>query len=156
MVYTLLSNRTRVRRTNDVLNLLAIYAINCGTLHLVFAITCLILFVRYPETFIYITPSFIMVRLSLCAFMAILNSRDHLRETLDGPEGGAVVLTLTHTSRGGTQPSAPAYETPSPKQTSTGKPPSRSVFPQFRFPHTRRSSQKASYLFTETNITQGV
>ncbi|KAH9028444.1 hypothetical protein EDB83DRAFT_1900406 [Lactarius deliciosus] len=50
-----------------------------------FAISCLILFVRYPDTLIYTTPSFIMVRLSLCAFMSILNSRDHLRETLDGP-----------------------------------------------------------------------
>ncbi|KAH9027099.1 hypothetical protein EDB85DRAFT_143935 [Lactarius pseudohatsudake] len=33
MVYYLLSNRTQVRRTNSVLNLLAIYAINCGTLN---------------------------------------------------------------------------------------------------------------------------
>ncbi|KAH9027111.1 hypothetical protein EDB85DRAFT_1893143 [Lactarius pseudohatsudake] len=33
MVYYLLSNRTQVRRTNNVLNLLAIYSINCGTLH---------------------------------------------------------------------------------------------------------------------------
>ncbi|KAH9040273.1 hypothetical protein EDB83DRAFT_2524275 [Lactarius deliciosus] len=71
MVYTLLSNRTRVRRTNDVLNLLAIYAVNCGILHLAFAISCLILFVRYPDTLIYTTPSFIMVRLSLCAFMSM-------------------------------------------------------------------------------------
>ncbi|KAH8999885.1 hypothetical protein EDB86DRAFT_2828165 [Lactarius hatsudake] len=43
MVYTLLTNRTRVRRTNSVLNLLAIYAVNCGTLHLAFAITSVIL-----------------------------------------------------------------------------------------------------------------
>ncbi|KAH8999883.1 hypothetical protein EDB86DRAFT_616776 [Lactarius hatsudake] len=34
MVYTLLSNRTRVRRTNNMLNILAIYAVNCGILHL--------------------------------------------------------------------------------------------------------------------------
>ncbi|KAH9030664.1 hypothetical protein EDB85DRAFT_1962479 [Lactarius pseudohatsudake] len=43
MVYTLLSNRTQVRRTNSVLNHLAIYSINCGTLTLVFAISCVIL-----------------------------------------------------------------------------------------------------------------
>ncbi|KAH9027001.1 hypothetical protein EDB85DRAFT_150678 [Lactarius pseudohatsudake] len=43
MVYTLLSNRTRVRRTNNMLNILAIYAVNCGILHLVFAISCVIL-----------------------------------------------------------------------------------------------------------------
>ncbi|KAH9027010.1 hypothetical protein EDB85DRAFT_1893173 [Lactarius pseudohatsudake] len=80
MVYTLLSNRTRVRRTNSVLNLLAIYAINCGILHLL------------QYTLIWTPSLLIMVRLSLCAFMSILNSRDNLRETLDGP--GGVVSTF--------------------------------------------------------------
>ncbi|KAH9016369.1 hypothetical protein EDB83DRAFT_229102 [Lactarius deliciosus] len=94
MVYTLLSNRTRVRRTNSVLNLLAIYAVNCGTLHLVFAISCVILFAKSPHTLKYTPSLLIMVRLSLCAFMAILNSRDNLRETLDGP--GGVVSTFTN------------------------------------------------------------
>ncbi|KAH9075018.1 hypothetical protein EDB83DRAFT_2549620 [Lactarius deliciosus] len=56
MAYYLLSNRTQVRRTNNVLNLLAIYSINCGTIH-------------------------------------FLNSRDYLRETLDGP--GGFVATFT-------------------------------------------------------------
>ncbi|KAH8983441.1 hypothetical protein EDB92DRAFT_1571461 [Lactarius akahatsu] len=93
MVYTLLSNRTQVRRTNSVLNLLAIYAINCGTLHLVFAVSCLILFAKYPNTLKYAPSLFIMVRLSLCAFMSILNTRDNLRGTLDGP--GGVVSTFT-------------------------------------------------------------
>ncbi|KAI9437248.1 hypothetical protein H4582DRAFT_336595 [Lactarius indigo] len=96
MVYTLLSNRTRVRRTNNVLNLLAIYAINCGILHLVFAISCVILFTRFQYTLIWTPSLYIMVRLSLCAFMAILNSRDNLRETLDGP--GGVVSTFTSSS----------------------------------------------------------
>ncbi|KAI9435944.1 hypothetical protein H4582DRAFT_490993 [Lactarius indigo] len=90
MVYTLLSNRTRVR---SVLNLLAIYAVNCGTLHLMFAISCVILFTKSPHTLKYTPSLFIMVRLSLCAFMAILNSRDNLRDTLDGP--GGVVSTFT-------------------------------------------------------------
>ncbi|KAH9020924.1 hypothetical protein EDB84DRAFT_551512 [Lactarius hengduanensis] len=34
MVYHLLSSRTQIRRTNNVLNSLTIYFINCGTLHL--------------------------------------------------------------------------------------------------------------------------
>ncbi|KAH9027106.1 hypothetical protein EDB85DRAFT_145756 [Lactarius pseudohatsudake] len=92
MVYYLLSNRTQVRRINNVLNLLAIYFINCGTLHLVFSISCVTLMAMSRDTLIYIPSLFIMVRLSLCAFMAILNSRDYLRETLDGPEG---LVTLT-------------------------------------------------------------
>ncbi|KAH9053232.1 hypothetical protein EDB87DRAFT_276284 [Lactarius vividus] len=92
MVYTLLSNRTRVRRTNNVLNLLAIYSINCGTLHLAFAISCVTLLAKYRDALIYTPSLFITIRLSLCAFMSILNSRDNLRETLNGPEG---VVTFT-------------------------------------------------------------
>ncbi|KAI9430266.1 hypothetical protein BJY52DRAFT_1344017 [Lactarius psammicola] len=122
MVYTLLSNRTQVRRYNkSVLNLLAIYAINCGTLNLVFAISCvtLVLFTftsrvilltitppmklaKYRKTLVYVPSFFIMTRLYFCAFMAILNSRDNLREMLDRSE--CVVATLTqfkaHTGRG--------------------------------------------------------
>ncbi|KAH9027008.1 hypothetical protein EDB85DRAFT_2276815, partial [Lactarius pseudohatsudake] len=78
MVYTLLSNRTRVRRTNNVLNLLAIYAINCGILHLVFAISCVILFTRLQYTVICTPSLFITVRHSLCALMSILNTRGYL------------------------------------------------------------------------------
>ncbi|KAH9060073.1 hypothetical protein EDB87DRAFT_662164 [Lactarius vividus] len=87
MVYTLLNNRTQVRRTNNVLNHLAIYAINCGTLNLVFAISCVILLAKYPNALLYAPPFFILNRLYFCAFMSVLNSRDHLRETLDGQEG---------------------------------------------------------------------
>ncbi|KAI9435939.1 hypothetical protein H4582DRAFT_490911 [Lactarius indigo] len=99
MVYTLLGNRSRVRRTNNVLNLLAIYTINCGILHLVFAISCVILFTRLQYTLICTPSLFIMVRLSLCAFMAILNSRDNLRETLDGPGGFVFTFTSSRHTR---------------------------------------------------------
>jgi len=104
MVYTLLRNRTHVRRTNNVLNLLAIYAINCGTLNLVFAISCIILYGKYQNALIYIPPSFIMIRLYFCAFMAILNSRDNLRETLDGREGVVTMLTQLEAHTGTTAP----------------------------------------------------
>ncbi|KAH9040327.1 hypothetical protein EDB83DRAFT_1654245 [Lactarius deliciosus] len=102
MVYYLLSNRTQVRRTNNVLNLLAIYSVNCGTLHLAFAISSVTLLAKYRDALIYAPSLFIMFRLSLCALMAILNSRDNLRERLDGQDG--VVTTLTqlkaHTGQG--------------------------------------------------------
>ncbi|KAI9440961.1 hypothetical protein H4582DRAFT_1509283 [Lactarius indigo] len=74
MVYYLLSNRSQIRRTNNVLNLLAIYSINCGTLHLVFSVVCLTLFAKYPDTLIYTPTLFIMFRLAFCAFMAIAPS----------------------------------------------------------------------------------
>ncbi|KAH9045813.1 hypothetical protein EDB84DRAFT_1674369 [Lactarius hengduanensis] len=97
MVYNLLSNRTQVRRTNEVLNLLAIYAINCGTLTLVFAISSGISLVKYPDALIYTPSFFIMIRLYFCAFMSILNSRDNLRETLDRQEGIVITLSKAHT-----------------------------------------------------------
>jgi len=93
MVYTLLSNRTRVRRTNTVLNLLAIYIINCGMLNLVLSIFSMILFAQYRNALIYTAPTFLGIRLYFCAFMSILNSRSTLRETLNG--SGHVVTTLT-------------------------------------------------------------
>ncbi|KAI9440975.1 hypothetical protein H4582DRAFT_1511481 [Lactarius indigo] len=93
MVYTFLSNRTQVRKTNNVLNLLAIYSINCGMLHLAFTISCVTLLAKYQDALIYAPCLFIAFRLSLCAFMSILNSRDNLRETLDGP--GGVIVTFT-------------------------------------------------------------
>ncbi|KAI9440972.1 hypothetical protein H4582DRAFT_2097673 [Lactarius indigo] len=104
MVYYLLSNRTQFRKTNNVLNLLAIYSINCGTLHLAFAISSVALLAKYQDTLIYTPSLFIMYRLSLCG----LNSRDNLRETLDGQDG-VVVATLTQlkarTGRGTIVPS---------------------------------------------------
>ncbi|KAH8978709.1 hypothetical protein EDB92DRAFT_2107904 [Lactarius akahatsu] len=123
MVYYLLSNRTQVRRTNNVLNLLAIYSINCGILHLVSAIVCVTLFAKYPDTLIYAPFLFITFRLSLCAFMAILNSRDYLRETLDGP--GGVVTTFTQPEfRTGTTVPWGAQGTMKPS-TNTPVPPTR-------------------------------
>jgi len=86
MVYTLFRNRSQFRSTNTVLNLLAIYTINCGTLNLVFTISSIVLLIVYRDALIYLVPSFIVVRLYFCAFMAILNSRDNLRATLDRQE----------------------------------------------------------------------
>ncbi|KAN0130233.1 hypothetical protein V8E53_011990 [Lactarius tabidus] len=88
MVYTVLRNRVPFpsRSTNNVLNLLAIYAINYGTLNLVFTLSDIILLVVCQNTLIYLVPAFIVVRLYFCSFMAILNTRDNLRATLDRQE----------------------------------------------------------------------
>ncbi|KAH9172817.1 hypothetical protein EDB89DRAFT_838310 [Lactarius sanguifluus] len=87
MVHALLGNRTQVQRTNNVLNTLAIYSINCGALNLVFAISCVALLAKYRTVGLYVPSYLITMRLYFCGFMSILNSRDNLREMLDGPEG---------------------------------------------------------------------
>ncbi|KAF8274289.1 hypothetical protein EI94DRAFT_847837 [Lactarius quietus] len=71
MVYTLLRNRSRIRRTNNVLNVLAIYAINCGILNLIFSISGIILVIWDRDAFIYTVPLYIVIRLYSCAFMAM-------------------------------------------------------------------------------------
>ncbi|KAF8266660.1 hypothetical protein EI94DRAFT_168527 [Lactarius quietus] len=71
MVYTLLSNRAEVRRTNSVVNLLTIYAIDCGTLNLVFAISSLTLLATSRNAFLYAPFFFIMIRLYFCAFVSM-------------------------------------------------------------------------------------
>ncbi|KAH9005784.1 hypothetical protein EDB86DRAFT_3070761 [Lactarius hatsudake] len=104
MVHTLLYNRTQVRKTNNVLNLLAIYAINCGTLNLMFAISCVTLLATYRNAFLYAPSFFIMIRLYFCGFMSILNSRDNLRETLHGQEGAVTTFNLRNARKGTTGP----------------------------------------------------
>ncbi|KAH9064972.1 hypothetical protein EDB87DRAFT_1596824 [Lactarius vividus] len=100
MVHALLGNRTQVQRTNNVLNTLAIYAINCGALNLVFAISCVVLLAKYRTVGLYVPSFFITMRLYFCGFMSTLNSRDNLREMLDGPEG--VVMFSQLKARTGT------------------------------------------------------
>ncbi|KAH9005783.1 hypothetical protein EDB86DRAFT_1136207 [Lactarius hatsudake] len=95
MVRTLLGNRSQVRKTNNVLNTLAIYSINCGALNLMFAISCVTLLAKYRTAFIYAPSFLITMRLYFCGFMSILNSRDNLREMLDGPEGIVTFSQLT-------------------------------------------------------------
>ncbi|KAI0258256.1 hypothetical protein BC834DRAFT_101230 [Gloeopeniophorella convolvens] len=93
MVYYLLTSRTKVKRTHSALTTLAVYSVNSGALTLVFAISCLSTFARYSRTLIYAPFFFVLVRLYTCAFMAILNSRDHIRTTLDAGHGTMVTIS---------------------------------------------------------------
>lgn len=85
MVYYLLTRHdTIAKRANLAITaVLALYCINSGALTLVFAIACLATFVRYSHTLIYAPFFFVLVRLYACAFMAVLNSRDRLRTSLE-------------------------------------------------------------------------
>jgi len=121
MVYTLLRNRTQVRRTNNVLNLLAIYTINCGALNLVCGITCITLYSKYRDTLVYTPPSLTVTRLYFCAFMAIINSRDNLRETLDKTGGFVSTFSQLNARTGITTPSGVQVTTESSTNTDVPK-----------------------------------
>ncbi|KAI0262482.1 hypothetical protein BC834DRAFT_390210 [Gloeopeniophorella convolvens] len=87
LVHYLLRNRTTIKRTNVAVNLLSFYFINCGLLNLVFTIVCIFFLVKTPKTWIPLPFYLIQVRLYFCSFMAILNSRQHVRGILEGNDG---------------------------------------------------------------------
>ncbi|KAI9448871.1 hypothetical protein BJY52DRAFT_1228105 [Lactarius psammicola] len=111
MVYTLLSNHTQVRRTNNVLNLLAIYVINCGTLHFIDSLNeaCQVSRCAHTCTVPLHHDSTLSLRIHVHSSdprhsNSVLNSRDNLRETLDGPEGVVTTLTQLEVRTGTTVP----------------------------------------------------
>lgn len=94
MVYYVLQQRSGVKRTSRVINLIILYIINSGALNLVFASTCLITYVKFPTTLIYAPSFFVLVRLYVCSFITILNSRVNVRSKLRGER--RTVVTITH------------------------------------------------------------
>jgi len=94
MVYYVSQQRSGAERTNRVVNLVILYIINSGALNLVFAITCLVTYVRFPTTLIYAPFFFVLVRLYVCSFITILNSRIHVRSRLRGER--RTLVTITH------------------------------------------------------------
>ncbi|KAI0259536.1 hypothetical protein BC834DRAFT_610987 [Gloeopeniophorella convolvens] len=95
MVYYLLLHRGITRKTDSVLNLLALYVVSSGLLTLLLAVAGLIVACRLRgvESWIYVPFLDTEVRMYPCAFMSILNSRDRLRQKLEDRD--AVVLSLT-------------------------------------------------------------
>jgi glucan phosphoethanolaminetransferase (alkaline phosphatase superfamily) len=94
MVYYVFKQRSGSKRSSRVANLVILYIVNSGALNLVFASTCLITYVKLPTTLIYAPSFFILVRLYVCSFITILNSRVHVRSRLRGD--GRTVVNITH------------------------------------------------------------
>ncbi|KAH9075600.1 hypothetical protein EDB83DRAFT_2672133 [Lactarius deliciosus] len=98
MVYNLLMrHETVVKRANfAITTVLALYCISSGALTLVFAITCLATIVRFTYTLIYVLLFFVLVRLYGCAFMAVLNSRNRLRTSLNAEVEKGTNISFSH------------------------------------------------------------
>ncbi|KAH9982036.1 hypothetical protein BGW80DRAFT_472 [Lactifluus volemus] len=80
MVYLLVIRGSKVMRSStSPTTTLAAYCITSGSLTLIFATLCLVTSVVYSGSNICAPFWCILVRLYSCSFMAILNSRDHLR-----------------------------------------------------------------------------
>ncbi|KAH9958662.1 hypothetical protein BGW80DRAFT_140305 [Lactifluus volemus] len=83
MVYYLVIRGSKVKRSStSPARTLALYCINSGFLVVVFAALTLTTYLCYPQSRMYAPFLFILVRLYSCSFMAILNSRDRLRNAV--------------------------------------------------------------------------
>jgi len=100
MVYYLRTRCSRVKRTITAMTTLALYSVMSGVFALIFSISCLITFVRFPRTLIYAPFFLTLVRVYVCAFMAILNSRDRIRTKLALDAKNGIMISLSKFSSG--------------------------------------------------------
>jgi len=95
MVYYLYTRCTRAKQTITATTTLALYSIISGALALVFSISCLITFVRFAGTLIFVPFFFVLMRIYVCAFMALLNSRDRIRTKLSEEAKDGIMITIS-------------------------------------------------------------
>ncbi|KAK0467945.1 uncharacterized protein EV420DRAFT_1635215 [Desarmillaria tabescens] len=82
MTYYLRKSKTGISSTSKVLRLLIRYTINTGALTTTTAIASVVSWAVAPDQLVDAALYIVMVRLYTCSFLAILNSRDHLRNVL--------------------------------------------------------------------------
>ncbi|KAI0259019.1 hypothetical protein BC834DRAFT_663044 [Gloeopeniophorella convolvens] len=93
MIFYLSKRRGNFRRTNSALNMLIFYSFNCGVIS-VFCVTMgMICLIELPRTLIWTAFPLSQTKLYFCSFMAILNSRDHVRGLLHRPDGLAASIS---------------------------------------------------------------
>lgn len=100
MVSYLLRCRTGFTRTNRTVNLLITYLVNSCFLITVCTVTCLGLFIRFPNDMYHAAFYFIGVRLYSCTFLSTLNSREGLQKELGNVTTNDGILTLSNFAAG--------------------------------------------------------
>ncbi|KAI0259669.1 hypothetical protein BC834DRAFT_904936 [Gloeopeniophorella convolvens] len=93
LVYYLFKYRSTIRRTNQALNALTFYSINCGAINIVSAIGAITCVIFSPQGLYWTTFFVIQVKLYFSSFIAILNSRTHVRDILHGQDG--IVISMS-------------------------------------------------------------
>ncbi|KAJ7453611.1 hypothetical protein B0H11DRAFT_2070476 [Mycena galericulata] len=87
MIYYLRSQKQQVtlrKGMNRTINSLMRYSLNTGFLTTIFAIATSITFVTNETSLVYGPFFFVLSRMYACSFLALLNTRHHLRENLNG------------------------------------------------------------------------
>jgi len=93
MVYYLRTRCTLVKRTIAAITTLVYYSIITGALALMFSILSLFTNIRWPHTLIPFLFYITTVHVYVCAFMAILNSRDGIRTKLAAQSENGHIIT---------------------------------------------------------------
>ncbi|KAK0468079.1 uncharacterized protein EV420DRAFT_1635340 [Desarmillaria tabescens] len=105
MVYYLRKSETGIPSSSKVLRKLTHYMVNTGALTTAMAIATVIGWAVTPDELIDITFYVVMVRLYPCSFLAILNSRSHLRNVMRPGTAETVHLSqLTSVHRDSSRP----------------------------------------------------
>ncbi|PIL32312.1 hypothetical protein GSI_05558 [Ganoderma sinense ZZ0214-1] len=99
LVYSLHKSRTGIKRTDSMINVLIMYAVNTGLLTSAFNILCLVFGFLFPQSFTYAAVDLVSSRLYASSLLAALNSRKIVSDigsshiTDDGPFGTVVIRT---------------------------------------------------------------
>ncbi|KAM5544726.1 hypothetical protein V8D89_001624 [Ganoderma adspersum] len=97
LVYSLHKSRTGIKRTDSMINVLIMYAVNTGLLTSIFNILCLVFGFVFPQSFTYAAVDLVSSRLYASSLLAALNSRKIISDigssfsADDGPFGTVVV-----------------------------------------------------------------
>ncbi|OBZ76022.1 hypothetical protein A0H81_03507 [Grifola frondosa] len=104
LCWLLAKHRTGFKRTDSIIRVLMLYIINTCALTTIFAFCCLITFIRMPDNLIFIAFYFVIPKLFLNSFLAMLNSRTYVREI----GSSAPVVSIPLPAMSGTRTTASA------------------------------------------------
>nr|VWP01002.1 Serine/threonine-protein phosphatase (EC [Ganoderma boninense] len=114
LIYSLRQSRTGIKRTDSMLNVLVLYAVNTGLLISAFNVLCLVFGFVFPQSFTYIAVDLVASRLYANSLLAALTSRkliaekSHVYTEADGPFGTVYAVSGPEPSPAGGRSAPPA------------------------------------------------
>ncbi|KAI5115072.1 hypothetical protein M0805_007744 [Coniferiporia weirii] len=80
LCFFLYTNRTGIRRTDSIINVLMLYCINASLLTTCLNIVCFVTFLALPTNYIFMALFFVSSKLYFCSLLATLNAREMFRQ----------------------------------------------------------------------------
>ncbi|OBZ69454.1 hypothetical protein A0H81_10648 [Grifola frondosa] len=104
LCWLLAKHRTGFKRTDSIIRVLMVYIINTCVLTILCGFCCLITLITMPNNLIFLAFYFAIPKLFLNSFLAMLNSRKHMREM----GSSAPVMSIPLSAMSGTSTTASA------------------------------------------------